>query len=117
MKLVSLLGIIVGLFGSIWLAIIGMHDVSTFGSETSEYHNGLLFVKYGSVFSLIFLVTLWMMNKQYWKMSLLIGFLCTAFSVLGLFSIGPYIFWGSIFILIFSFINVIRLRDDNKESD
>ena len=117
MKLVGLLGIVLGLIGSVWLTIVGMHDVNNFGSETSEYHNGLIFVKFGSAFSLVFLATLWMMNKQFWKMSLVIGFLCTAFSVLGLFSIGPYTIWGSIFILIFSFINVIRLRNDNMESD
>jgi len=114
MKLVALSGIIVGLIGSVLLAIIGMQDVENLGSETSGYHNGLLLIKYGSAFSLIFLVTLRLMNKQYWKTSLIIGFLCTAFSILGLFSIGPFTIWGSIFILIFSLINLIRLRTDNK---
>jgi hypothetical protein len=115
MKLAGILGILMGITGSIWLAIIGLRDVNNFGSKTSEYHNGMIFVKYGSTFTLIFLVTLWLMNKQNWKMCLTIGFLCTVFSVLGLFSIGPYIIWGSLFILIFSFMNVMRIRYDNKE--
>jgi hypothetical protein len=114
MKLIGILGIIVGITGSVWIAIIGLLDVNNFGSETSRYYNGMLFIKYGSAFILIFLVTLWLMNKQYWKLCLLIGFLCTAFSVLGLFSIGPYIIWGSLFIFLYSFINVMRLRHDNK---
>jgi hypothetical protein len=114
MKLIGILGIIVGITGSVWLAIIGLLDVNNFGSETSEYHNGMILVKYGSAFILIFLATLWLMNKQYWKRCLLIGFLCTAFSVLGLFSIGPYIIWGSLFIFLYSFLNLLRLRRGNN---
>jgi hypothetical protein len=114
MKLIGILGIIVGITGSVWLTIIGLYDVNNFASETIEYHNGMLIIKYGLAFTLIFLITLWLMNKQYWKRCLLIGFLCTAFSVLGLFSIGPYIIWGSFFIFLYSFVNVMRLRQDNK---
>jgi hypothetical protein len=115
MKLAAILGIMVGVTGSVWLAMIGLQHVNNFGSDTSDYHNGILLIKYGSAFTLIFLVTLWLMNKQYWKLCLSIGFLCTAFSMLGLFSIDPYIIWGSLFIFIFSFINVMRLRYDNKK--
>jgi hypothetical protein len=117
MKLISTIGIILGIAGSLWLAIIGLLDVSNYGSDTSEYHNGMIFIKYGLAFFLIYLVTLWLMSKQFWKLCLLIGFLCTAFSVLGLFSIGPYIIWGSFLIFISSFINVMRLRHDNKKGN
>lgn len=114
MKLISILGIVVGMAGSIILAIIGFTDVHNFGSDTSEYHNAMILIKYGLALTLIFLVTWWMMYKQFWKICLTIGFLCTALSVLGLFSIGPYIIWGSLFIFIYSLINLIRLSHVNK---
>jgi hypothetical protein len=110
MKLTGFLGLLLGIAGAVWITIIGLLDINNFGSETSEYHNGMLFVKYGSALVLIFLVSLWLMHKQYWKLCLIIGFLCTVFSVLGLFSIGPYIIWGSLFTFVYSFVKVLRLR-------
>ncbi|NOU97501.1 hypothetical protein GC093_30390 [Paenibacillus sp. LMG 31456] len=64
MKLAAILGIMVGVTGSVWLAMIGLQHVNNFGSDTSDYHNGILLIKYGSAFTLIFLVTLWLMNKN-----------------------------------------------------
>jgi hypothetical protein len=110
MKITGYLGLLLGISGAIWITIIGLLDINNYGSKSSEYHNGMLISKYGSVFVLIFLFTLWLMIKQHWKLCIIIGFFCTAFSVIGLFSIGPYIIWGSLFIFVYSFIKVLRLR-------
>jgi hypothetical protein len=114
MKLIGIIGVALGTVGPLWLLTIGLMDVQNFSANSSEYHNGQLFIRYGCMFTLIFMATLWLMIKQYWKRSMLIGLLCTAFSVLGLFSIGPFLIWGSLFIFLFSFVNWARTKAETK---
>jgi hypothetical protein len=110
MKIMGLVGVLLGIAGSIYIIVIGLDYIYTFGSQTSDAYNGRLMTTYGAIFLGIFLFTSWLMSKRYWKSCLVIGILCTLFSVLGLFSIGPFLFVGSFIILVHSIANVVRSR-------
>jgi hypothetical protein len=110
MKIIGFAGVLLGIVGSIYIIILGIHDIYGFGLQTSEHYNGVLFTTYGTLFLVIYLFTMWLMNKRYWKSSLSVDIACTIFSILGLFSIGPFLFLGSFIILVQSFINVLKSR-------
>ncbi|RUS48166.1 hypothetical protein [Cohnella sp. AR92] len=108
MKRAETIGNLFGLAGAVWLAIEGGLQANGHGAGTSEYHNGAIELRHGLLFAAFFLITWGLMKKGLWKTCVFIGILSTGFSVLGLFSIGPYLIWGSLFVLGFSSIKAMK---------
>lgn len=110
-KVTGVLGALLGMAGSVWLIAAGWQEMQGFDSQTAEYHNGMLFVRYGIISLAVFLVIAGLVARGYWKWCLLIGVCCTLFSLVGMFSIGSALIGGSLYVTIHSFFNVMRQRE------
>ncbi|WP_123039341.1 hypothetical protein [Cohnella candidum] len=110
-KVTGVLGALLGMAGSVWLIAGGWQDMHGFDSQTAEYHNGMIFVRYGIAFLVTFLVIACLVTRGNWKWCLFIGVCCTLFSLIGMFSIGSALIGGSLYVSIHSFLNVMRQRE------
>jgi len=94
------IGVLLGIAGALFILTLGLQDVPILGHHTANSGNGKMFLIYGSIFLFVFLDIAWLITRNRWKSCFIIAILCTFFSVMGMLSIGPFLFVGSLAILV-----------------
>lgn len=110
LKIIGFIGVLLGAAGSAFVAYMGLRDMYDFSPPDTEYGNAKLFLMYGSVFLALFLVTGLLVGRGQWKPVLIIGAVCTLFSGLGLFSIGPFLILGSLTVTVSGLVGALTRK-------